>query len=539
VKINRQNYESYFLDYIDGKLAPHMLEEFNSFLSLNPDLAEEIDGIDQVNLLAEEFPFLTKENLKKEDTGDILSEIETLLIGYLEGDLTPQQMAQVEQMCKDSESVASALARFKRTKLDAEESIIFDAKRLLKIEDRIDLSVGDYNTLAYLEGDTHSNGKSAFEALPEIEKRAFANARLVPDTISFEEKKSISLPEGVDMKLVQNLLVGKIEGDLTLDQNNHLSSLLSSNENLRAELSAFYKTKLSPENIVFDQKDKLRRKEATIIPFRRIILAVGSAAAVIALIFTFIKESPVNGPGIAETKPVNSQQEEITKPQNTGSNDLANNKAVVEPADPKAQENAVEKGTTGNYPHKELIPSFDQEKENQVAQYQRPIVPEKKIESPKEDSQKNPVPQPAPSLENKPDQAPQEPAPAPTQLMPSESNDVAAITPSQPQNMSNLHAEPTDKAQPSTVLAWINETVNEKIENTYAYTFTERQIKKFRKEENKFAFKKEEKKAEVEYTLRYGKFEVSRSIDKAKAPKTNSQSKFSRLQNFIKTIANR
>jgi hypothetical protein len=165
VKINRQNYESYFLDYIDGKLAPELLEEFNSFLSLNPDLAEELDGIDQVNLWAEDLPFLTKENLKKEETDNFISEIETLLIGYAEGDLTSRQMARVEQMCLDSESVNSALVAFKRTVLQPDDAIVFDSKNELKIEEKIDLSVGDYAAIAYLEGDTNSAGQSAFGAL--------------------------------------------------------------------------------------------------------------------------------------------------------------------------------------------------------------------------------------------------------------------------------------------------------------------------------------------------------------------------------------
>ncbi len=537
MKINRQNYESYFLDYIDGKLAPEMLDEFNSFLSLNPDLAEELDGIDQVSLLAEELPFLTKEYLKKEESGDTLSEIETLLIGYVEGDLTPQQMAQVEQMCLDSESVNRALASFKRAKLQAEDSIVFDAKNALKIEDKIDLSTGDYAAIAYLEGDTNSEGKSAYEALSETEKRALANAKLVPDAISFEEKNSISLPDHLDMKLIQNLLVGKLEGDLTLEQNNHLSSLLASNEDLRNELAVLYKTKLTPENIVFDQKDKLRQREATVIPFRRIMLAVGSAAAVVALIFTFVTKSPVEGPGIAETNSGNSQKKDITAPQNPVSNDLANNEAASESAEPSAPKNTIENNSQKNdAPYRKLVPSIDREKENQVAQYQRPIIPENKVELPKENSPENPI-SPSPTPENTPEPIPQQPAP--TELMPSENNEVTEVTPAPTQNMSNVHTQPLDNAKPSTVLAWINETVSEKIESTYAYTFTERQFKKFKKEQNKFAFKKEEKKAEVEYTLRYGKFEVSRSIDKAKSPKTDSQSKFSRIQNFIKTIANR
>ena len=41
MKINRNNYEIFFVDYSDGKLSENQIENLMAFISLNPDLEEE------------------------------------------------------------------------------------------------------------------------------------------------------------------------------------------------------------------------------------------------------------------------------------------------------------------------------------------------------------------------------------------------------------------------------------------------------------------------------------------------------------------
>jgi hypothetical protein len=41
MKISRQNYEQYFVDYLDGKLNDEQVGVLMSFLEFNPDLKEE------------------------------------------------------------------------------------------------------------------------------------------------------------------------------------------------------------------------------------------------------------------------------------------------------------------------------------------------------------------------------------------------------------------------------------------------------------------------------------------------------------------
>ena len=65
MKINRDNYESWFLDYLDGELDAGREEILRSFLELNPDLREELEGLDPVSLDAGDIRYEMKLALRK------------------------------------------------------------------------------------------------------------------------------------------------------------------------------------------------------------------------------------------------------------------------------------------------------------------------------------------------------------------------------------------------------------------------------------------------------------------------------------------
>ena len=45
MNINRNNYEVFFMDHLDGKLSPPLEQELRAFLVLNPDLAIEFEDV--------------------------------------------------------------------------------------------------------------------------------------------------------------------------------------------------------------------------------------------------------------------------------------------------------------------------------------------------------------------------------------------------------------------------------------------------------------------------------------------------------------
>jgi hypothetical protein len=52
-KITRHNYESFFLDYLEGELSDELKKELEVFLAQNPDLAEELEEFESVSLKPE------------------------------------------------------------------------------------------------------------------------------------------------------------------------------------------------------------------------------------------------------------------------------------------------------------------------------------------------------------------------------------------------------------------------------------------------------------------------------------------------------
>ena len=68
MEISRQNYEQYFIDYLDGNLNPEQVEILLSFLEFNPDLKEEFTSIGKIFLVPDETTFSGKANLLKSES---------------------------------------------------------------------------------------------------------------------------------------------------------------------------------------------------------------------------------------------------------------------------------------------------------------------------------------------------------------------------------------------------------------------------------------------------------------------------------------
>jgi len=53
MKINRENYELYFVDYLDGNLSDYEIRMLEDFLLINPDLRTELEGTEKISLSPE------------------------------------------------------------------------------------------------------------------------------------------------------------------------------------------------------------------------------------------------------------------------------------------------------------------------------------------------------------------------------------------------------------------------------------------------------------------------------------------------------
>jgi hypothetical protein len=129
--INRENYEIYIIDFLEGKLTAHLEIELQHFLGNNPDLQLEFNSLNLINsevfvateVDKEDFSFLKK----SEET----AWFETQMIAAVEGDLSEKELAELDKVISLDSRLADDFKLFQMTKL-IPENIIFENKALLK-----------------------------------------------------------------------------------------------------------------------------------------------------------------------------------------------------------------------------------------------------------------------------------------------------------------------------------------------------------------------------------------------------------------------
>lgn len=137
MKITRSNYESWFLDYLEGNLDASLSEEFHLFLKQNPDLAEELKLGDIIKLMMNEtIQFEAKEELKKtiNDTTVVFQE---RAIAYYEGDLTLNERINFEAWLSENPHNSNEAEQFGQLKLIADPKIVFENKEQLKRKGKV------------------------------------------------------------------------------------------------------------------------------------------------------------------------------------------------------------------------------------------------------------------------------------------------------------------------------------------------------------------------------------------------------------------
>jgi hypothetical protein len=97
MKPERENYEIWLTDWLDGNLDQEQAEQFLAFLEENPDIREEADSISFNRLASATDHFTKKEDLRRSPADLTSSQIEYLSVAYLENDLSGGQLADLNQ----------------------------------------------------------------------------------------------------------------------------------------------------------------------------------------------------------------------------------------------------------------------------------------------------------------------------------------------------------------------------------------------------------------------------------------------------------
>ena len=130
MKINRDNYESFFLDFMEGKLKENQIDEFLDFLKQNQDLKDELHQFESVRLPEEQILFTDKGKLYKSDSDQKVIQ-ENKLIAYLEGDLEKEERIRFEAYLASHQELQKEYNLFVWTRLIPDAGIRMPDKHKL------------------------------------------------------------------------------------------------------------------------------------------------------------------------------------------------------------------------------------------------------------------------------------------------------------------------------------------------------------------------------------------------------------------------
>ncbi len=130
MKIDRKNYEAYFLDYLEGNLDEDMVNDFIEFLGENPGLKEELSDLELLTIGSEPILFNKKENLHKVKL-DIENEFNKAAIAKIEGDIYAAENLEFEKYIEKNPGKKRDVVLFGQTKLKADETVTFSKKKKL------------------------------------------------------------------------------------------------------------------------------------------------------------------------------------------------------------------------------------------------------------------------------------------------------------------------------------------------------------------------------------------------------------------------
>lgn len=128
--ITRDNYEAYFLDYLEGNLQENMIDEFLDFLEQHPDLKEELMQFENIRLPEEQLVFEAKEQLYR-SAGNDKPVFDRQAVSFMEGDLDEQERASFEAWLAKEPVLKKEYELFAKTRLEADARIVFPRKKAL------------------------------------------------------------------------------------------------------------------------------------------------------------------------------------------------------------------------------------------------------------------------------------------------------------------------------------------------------------------------------------------------------------------------
>src|SRR6056297_1202534 len=130
MKITRNNYETFFVDYLEGTLDENLVDNFLEFLQQNPDLKEELSLMDTAPIEPDATVFANKEKLYKEKY-DAEETFNKAAIALIEGVISTSEKKEFDAYLLKHPEKQKEVKQFQQTKLQPDSSVVFAHKTKL------------------------------------------------------------------------------------------------------------------------------------------------------------------------------------------------------------------------------------------------------------------------------------------------------------------------------------------------------------------------------------------------------------------------
>ncbi len=133
-KIDINNYEEFFLDYLDGSLSDKEITDLEKFLLENPELRDELEGMENIELTPVNEKYSHPENLKQIDLTEPVNDhnFDFYCIAELEGDLSADQSRAFNDYLQENPSKAREHELMLKTRVKSEGNLLYTDKSKIK-----------------------------------------------------------------------------------------------------------------------------------------------------------------------------------------------------------------------------------------------------------------------------------------------------------------------------------------------------------------------------------------------------------------------
>ena len=133
--IDRNNYETFFIDYLDGNLPLGKIDLLLDFLKENPDLADELKDLEKIKIHPSPLPDSDFQHLKRSDW-DLPEIFEDTCIRVIENELSGDELQSFHDYLRHNARQQKTFEQFWSTISEPDPFIVYNQKDHLKKKEK-------------------------------------------------------------------------------------------------------------------------------------------------------------------------------------------------------------------------------------------------------------------------------------------------------------------------------------------------------------------------------------------------------------------